>query len=273
MTVTKELPFYWKPLIPGIEPWRLYRLRFRGYAVLIGAVSGYFAAVSIEEKQYLVAYGLALVAISATLFELVVADLLTKSRYPASTQALLRRLEIDYQRVGRLVPQHVQKLIDSLTGCDRSKVRGTVHLRVPLNTLGGESEEALLQLTGYTGPVGGGAWRFTPASKGIIGRCMRTERLETVSFSNDVEYREKMVTEFGFSLGEAKSRTTTGRSYLAQPIVSEEKLVGVLYLFSTEVQVFPGSVDTSKLECAASNIASFLEGAVNLSELPTLHPS
>lgn len=266
MSGSRERGFLTKPLF-AIEPWRLFRLRFRLYAVLVGLFAGFGAAVLIEEKSYIWAFCLALVAIASSLMELVVADLWTRNLYPASTQTLLDRLEINYERVHRHIPSYVQELIDSLQGCDQQKVSGTVHLRVPLNTLSGGSEEALVQLTGYAGAGRGGAWRFTHASKGIIGRCLRTGQQETVNFASDAEYQERMVTEFGFFPHEAHEHTRTARSYLAQPIVAGGRLVGVLYLFSTETQVFPAAIDESQLENAAGTIAAFLEGAVRLSEI------
>lgn len=261
-------PVVWltKPIFPSISPWRLFRLRVRFWFLFVGLLSAFVASVLIQDGRYEWAFWVALAAIASSLFELVVGDLWARRRYPASTQTLLERLEINFDRVNQHVPEFVRQLIDSLRGCDSARVSGTVHLRVPLYTVSGDSEEALVQLTGYTG-AGGRPWRFTPASKGIIGRCLRTKRQESVSFASEAEYRVRMVSDFGFLPAEAGAHTTTARSYLAQPIVAGGTLVGVLYLFSTEPQAFPYAVDTKALETAASNIAAFLEGAVTLSEL------
>ena len=267
--MTHALRFLTRPLFKSIEPWRLFRLRFRLYSVFFGLLSGFWAGVFIQENLYQLAFWAALGTIVSTVVELIVADLWTQSRFPASTRTLLGRLQINYDRVNEHVPIYVQELINSLRGCDTKKISGTVHLRVPLNTLSGEREEALVQLTGYAGAgYGGKAWRFTPASKGVIGRCLRTGCQETVNFASEDEYQKRMVAEFGFSRGEAGTHTKTARSYLAEPIVATDGFVGVLYLFSTEENVFPRAADMTRLEGAAQRIAAFLEGAVNLSELP-----
>jgi hypothetical protein len=72
----------------------------------------------------------------------------------------------------------------------------------------------------------------------------------------------------GFFTYEAQGHTLAGRPYLAQPIMASGRMVGVLYLFSTETPVFPRAVDSSRLQGTAEIIAAFLEGAVRLSELP-----
>ena len=76
-----------------------------------------------------------------------------------------------------------------------------------------------------------------------------------------------MVTEFGFLPEEAKGHTTSARSFLAQPINSEGKMIGILYLFSMERQVFPSAAEPHELRAACNAIAAFLEGA-NFSEAP-----
>jgi hypothetical protein len=243
-------------------------LRVRVYSVFVGLLAGYWVAILVQENMYRAGFYVALLVIASTLMELVVGDLWTRSRFPASTQTLLSRLEINFERVNQHIPAYVQQLIDTLTNCDVQRVSGTVHLRVPLNTLSEDREEALVQLTGYAGAGRGGAWRFTAATKGIIGRCLRTGAQQIVNFASEAEYLERMVLEFGFSQRETATHTRDARSYLAYPIRTRSGLIGVLYLFSTEVQVFPRAVNETRLEGTAATIAAFLEGAVNLSELP-----
>jgi GAF domain-containing protein len=70
-----------------------------------------------------------------------------------------------------------------------------------------------------------------------------------------------MVAEFGFTQEEAARHTTSARSYCASPIFVGSKVVGVLYLYSTEPQVFPFSLDANVLESAAKTLSSYLKSA------------
>lgn len=70
-----------------------------------------------------------------------------------------------------------------------------------------------------------------------------------------------MVKEFGFSPDEVAKHTREARSYWAEPVYSQNRLVGVIYLFSTDVQVFPLAVDRTALQSSANEIAAYLKGA------------
>jgi hypothetical protein len=117
----------------------------------------------------------------------------------------------------------------------------------------------LLQRKNYVGPDGGKKGRITLLNQGIIGRCARTGERETVGFANAVEYERSMVREFGFTKKEAEGHTKTGRSYLAHPLLFEGTLVGVLYLFTTEPQVFPNAADPEQIEGLAGEIVNYLK--------------
>ncbi|MGH9428923.1 MAG: GAF domain-containing protein, partial [Terriglobia bacterium] len=146
--------------------------------------------------------------------------------------------------------------------CDNSQVSGALHLIVELYTSPDDaSEHALVQVTEYSGRLGGKRWRFTLSTKGVIGRCLRTQKPEWVNFGSLAEYEERMVTEFGFTPKEVQEHTQQARSYWAEPVVARGQMVGVMYLFSTELQVFPCAAEKSSLEGAAREIAAFLEGA------------
>jgi hypothetical protein len=251
----------------ALPPWRRFRLRMRLYALVAGLFCGYLVAIYVDEGDYdwaLLPLGLVM---AASVFELVIADIWLNTRYPASTRTVLDRLEIDYARLNVTVPAYMDELIRSLRGCDVRKVSGVIHLRAPLNTITG-SEDGLVQLTGYSGARRGGAWRTTEASKGIIGRCLRSGQTETASFASQAEFERRMVSEFGFFKDEAARHSREGRSYLATPIKAAGRLVGVLYLYSTEPQVFPHALDEDQLDSTAAMIGAFLDGAVRLSELP-----
>jgi GAF domain-containing protein len=70
-----------------------------------------------------------------------------------------------------------------------------------------------------------------------------------------------MVQEWGFSQTEVDDHTKTARSYLAHPIVFETEIVGVLYSFSTEPQVFPHAARRQHLDDAADAITGLLRAA------------
>ena len=70
-----------------------------------------------------------------------------------------------------------------------------------------------------------------------------------------------MVTEFGYSLDEVEKHTRDARSYLAQPVFAGEACVGVMFLFSTEQQVFPRAADPAFMDSIAREISAYLEGA------------
>ncbi|MGH8729714.1 MAG: hypothetical protein ACREV9_16500, partial [Burkholderiales bacterium] len=57
-------------------------------------------------------------------------------------------------------------------------------------------------------------------------------------------------------------RTISGEQVnWAQPLLSGGQFVGVMYLFSTEPQVFPRAVDRQTLNNIAGNIVAILEAA------------
>jgi GAF domain-containing protein len=198
----------------------------------------------------------------AAFSEFVFADVLTESKYPARTQALLDKLDRHLQEYHERIRQSIDRTISSLGACDSARVSGTFHLVVELYSAdGNESEEALLQIAAYSGPLGGRRWRFTSAGRGVIGRCLRSARSEWVNFSSLDEYMERMVSEFGFSRDEVAKHTKEARSYWAEPVQLGGRVVGVIYLFSTEPQVFPLAVEVSAMQSLAREIGNFLVGA------------
>jgi GAF domain-containing protein len=70
-----------------------------------------------------------------------------------------------------------------------------------------------------------------------------------------------MVSEFGFSRQEVAKHTMEARSYLAQPVRIGERVVGIVYFFSTEPQVFPLAAEESTMESVGREIGLFLLGA------------
>jgi hypothetical protein len=239
-----------------------FRLKLRAWFLCFGVIAAFLTSVLIDKGKYYWAILPASFVLLASLAEFVLADILTESLYPASTQTILQKLESNLRDTHDKILESIRKAITSLRACDITKVSGTFHLKAELYSYSGdESEPALVQVTDYGGMIGGGRWRFTSATKGIIGRCLRTGEPEWVNFGSTMEYEERMVREFGFSKGEIEKHTKQARSYWAQPVYSKGRLIGIIYLFSTELQVFPLAVEQGKLESKANEIAAYLEGA------------
>ena len=70
-----------------------------------------------------------------------------------------------------------------------------------------------------------------------------------------------MVEQFGFSREEAERHTTAARSYMAVPIRSAGDVVGVMYFFSTEPQIFPHVASETMLDQNAAFIVGLLRPA------------
>jgi hypothetical protein len=238
-----------------------FRLKLRVGSILVGVVAAYVASLLLERGEFAWSVAPASLVLLASLLEFVAADILTESKYPARTQALLDKLEENLQQYDERIRQSIADAIASLKACDNKRVSGTFHLVVERYSADDEPEDALLQVTVYSGPLGGKRWRFTSAGKGVIGRCLRSARPECVNFASLEEYQERMVSEFGFSSKEVAQHTKEARSYWAQPVMVAGRLVGVIYLFSTEPQVFPRAANSTVLQSLAREIGLFLVGA------------
>ena len=239
-----------------------FRLTLRASCVGSGIIAGFIASILIHEEQYYWAILPASFVLLAALLEFVLADILTESRYPARTKAILDKLEVNLRKFHDPIVEAIDRGIQTLRGCDRTKVSGAFHLKVNLYSPSADEEEpALVQVTDYSGKLGGKRWRFTIASKGLIGRCLRTEKAEWVNFATEAEYDERMAREFGYLPAEVAKHTKEARSYWAQPVFAKGYIIGVIFFFSTEVQIFPVAADGAKLGEAANEIAAYLDGA------------
>ena len=198
----------------------------------------------------------------ASLTEFVLSDIWTENRYPTRTKRLLDNWERKASDVKDNIMNKQRQAVEGLRGCNNDLVNAAVHLKVEFySSLDDKPETGLVQLTDYSGRSGGSRWRITSAYKGIIGRCLRTGKPEHVNFLSEKEYEARMVKEFGFTSEEMKSHTKSGRSYWAQPIVINHQLVGVLYLFSTEPQVFPRAIYENRIESIAEDVGMLLTTA------------
>lgn len=241
---------------------RRFRIFIRGISLIGGVLAAFVASILFEEKLYWWATLPTLIVLFAAIVEFVVGDILTERKFPARTEAILERYGEKLRDVHDELLSQLRLAIQSLRGCDANKVNGTVHLVVELfSALGDASEDAFVQITSYSGELGGRRWRFSHISKGIIGRCFRTRLAEWVNFATEEEYNERMVREFGYTGEEIKRHTKEARSYWAEPLQSKGEFVGVMFLFSTEPQVFPRAADRGRLEGAGANIVGVLRAA------------
>jgi hypothetical protein len=245
----------------GIRTRRGFRLFLRAAAVIFVTCCGYAIALLIDLKLHAWSILPFAVLLGSTLFEFVLGDLVAEQSYPIETEKKLALLE---QRLGNnaivSMSDMLRRTIGRFEACDTHKISATVHVVIELSP----SQEAdrrfgLLQLTDYVGPMGGDKGRITTLDKGIVGRCARTGKAEFVNFADSNEYRRRMVEEFGFLDHEAASHTRIARSYLAEPIKVEERVVGVLYFFSTDPQVFPHAVRNSDIAEKARDLGAILQ--------------
>lgn len=249
---------------------RTFRLALRFAAIVIGVALVYVADVLVQESLYgwgaLVAVGLAAIAA----FEVVFADYLAASRdFPKETEVRLARMvaEIGSETV-TLIQQRLRAVILEFKNCDTKQISAAVHVVTELtdNIVGPEGATAregsrigLLQLTDYVGPAEHkkGSGRIFLVTQGVIGRCVRTGKLERVNFSTADEYTQSMVSHYGYSSDEAAKHTMTARSYLAYPILDGAYAVGSLYFYSTEAAVFT-EVNEERLTLLAEEVRGYL---------------
>jgi hypothetical protein len=245
---------------------RKLRLFIRGFATIVITVCGFLVAWLMEHHEFGWSLLPFVFLLLTTFTEFVLADVLAEKVYPYETQKKLEILEqsTEGQKAAESLADKLERIIEHFKACDNSQISGTVHILVDLTpTNETRNRRGLLQLTDYVGPHKGRKGRITTLSKGIIGRCVRTKSTEYVNFGDKAEYYDRMAREFGFSIEEAKSHATLARSYLAEPIFSDhgqgKELVGVLYFFSTETQVFPLAVGGIELKDMTYDLVNILK--------------
>lgn len=251
----------------GIRTRRQFRLALRGIAVTTITLGGFAVAVLLEMNLFWLS-GIPLVLLlGATVFEFVLSDRVAERSYPFETEKTLDLLERQLgQRTVESITEKLELIIQSFQACDQSRISSTVHVLVNLDpTPEVGTRLGLLQLTNYVGPRSSGKGRITTLDQGVIGRCARTGKPEYVNFADHAEYQQRMVAEFGFSDEEARGHTKIARSYITEPLIlprppdNAEELVGVLYFFSTELQVFPLAARQSDLSSKAVDVVQLLK--------------
>ena len=246
----------------GLSTHRGLRLALRAIALAEGLYCLHFANVAYESQLFVEAAWWHCGVAAAAFMEFVLADVLADKAFPYDTERKLNLLEM---RLGRkVIHAMMDRICDSIRSfhcCDTGRISATVHLLTDLDsTQDDRFRQGLLQLTDYVGPDGGKKGRITPITKGVIGLCVRTRQVETVNFSSREEYFSSMTRYYGFTAHEASQHSAKGRSYLAYPLMKDiESVVGVLYFFTSEPQVFPSAVDLAKIEELARHILRDLQ--------------
>lgn len=210
-------------------------------------------------------FGWAVVAgagvVGVALLEFVFADLIVEAKFPAATARILEQLPraLFDRGVGNKITQDMARCVAQFSGCNKEAITGTVHLLVT-TYVDNDIEGRLLQISDYTGRLGGKKGRLIDPAKGIVGRSLRLGRPDWVSFRDQTEYLERMVDKFGFTQDEARRHTTSARSYLAVPIGENDGPPDlVLFFFSTEPQVFPLCADIDEVKSVGITIRNYLE--------------
>jgi hypothetical protein len=245
----------------GIRTHRSFRLSLRFVAIFVGLYSAFRVAILIQQGHFEPAEFWHIAVILAAIGEFILADVLADHSFPFDTE---RKLALMERRLGQnaidAITRELRETISQLRGCNRELVSATVHLVVELApTTDHRFRQGLLQLTDYVGAEGGKKGRLTLTTQGVIGRCARTGRRETVGFADEAEYSDAMVREFGFSKQEAARHTKTGRSYLAVPLLHDQLVFGVLYIFTSESQVFPRAAASTDFDRTARFIREMVD--------------
>ncbi|MCH8823027.1 MAG: GAF domain-containing protein [Planctomycetes bacterium] len=217
-----------------------------------------------ERQEFGPALYIYLIVCTTAFIEFILADVLADQSFPFDTERKLALMEKSLgASVISTISTRIQQTIQQFPGCDQSRIKGAVHLMAELtSTADKRIREGLLQLTDYVGAEGEASLRkkgrVTLINQGVIGRCARTGQLESADFADAAEYHSAMVREFGFTKEEADGHTQEARSYLAYPLKYDGCLVGVLYFFTTEPQVFPRAADQTQLEDVAQEMINYL---------------
>jgi hypothetical protein len=242
-----------------------FRAQIRGVILAFAAVSTYAFAVLVQQKLYVWSLIPAVILGLLSILEFVVADFLVDSRFPLETTLFLERLrrKLSTTSTNNDIVRALNDCVASFTACDKGRITSAVHLLVDLIDPGTYlTTPGLVQISDYSrSGLGGPRWRTLKATQGLVGRCVRADQMVYVNFPTPEEYTRRMVEEFGFTQAEAASHTKDARSYLAVPIRNGDNLIGVMYFFSTEAQVFPRAVDETDVKRYAEHVAALLRAS------------
>jgi transcriptional regulator with GAF, ATPase, and Fis domain len=257
-TVQKVLP----RTVRDLPERQQIRTVIRVLVLIAAAFAAYFFSVLVQQERFLLAVLPALAIGVLSIFEFVATDLILDRRFSQETASYLDRLQrkLSTTQTHDEVLRELKSCVSSFVGCDKEQISSTVHLTIETLELGtSATTPGLVQISDYTrAGLGGRRWRVLKITQGLVGRCVRTGEMVYVNFRDEADYRKRMVEEFGFTRVEADSHTKKARSYLAFPMKRSGNLVGVLYFFSTEPQVFPVASERAELQRCADSIAGLL---------------
>lgn len=245
------------------------RFLYRGLSILIGFVALFFMTLLMELNKFYLAAIPGVLALLAAVFEFIVAEVLVERKYPSRTEKIIQAIDEKLEDLSSKLIGVILETIKEFEACNREMINATIHLKVETFVSDGDGKvDSFLQILPYVS-LGKKLeefflqdkkqWRAIPAHLGIIGRAMRTGRPETVNFSTQEEFHHRMITEFGFTKESATKRTLEARSYYAYPINNKTELIGVLYFFTSEQQVFPKAVDNKKIETSIKHLVDLLQ--------------
>ena len=150
--------------------------------------------------------------------------------------ALLLAFAYEYQRAISATHERLEDALRSAyryLGPDPSHdVRMTLHRPVKFPVRGFQ------QICNYS-PQGTGRGRRHPATQGIIWKAHEAKARREESFKDDDEYRQQMVSEYSYTEEEMRERTADRRSYVCVPLVESDKVLGLLYLDSSDPNGLP----------------------------------
>lgn len=142
---------------------------------------------------------------------------------------------------------HVRRVHADVMAVLPSSYVGDDRLRLTLHKVvwdsQGQAPKELVQVLRYVGGRGKLHRRRFPVRVGIIGLVARTKDgywASAISNSTPNDYRESLVSQWGFTWDEAQERTLDRRSWMALPLLDErgERVIGVFYADSDDENMF-----------------------------------
>lgn len=125
-----------------------------------------------------------------------------------------------------------------------------------------ENRESLKQIVNYVPKNTTGPFKTLHTSKGIVGLACRTGEAQSLMLSKELketEYKDILITNWGFTEDEAARVNKERRAFIAIPVVkSDGKVSAVIYCDTKDPDIF-AKLDISKLLDKAKDAAILLE--------------